>query len=109
MSGMDDTDPETMVQAIAHLKELGYDHDLDIRDAKLMMRSDDGYVPFAGTEVDHVYRFEGETNPSDESIVLGISGGDDGARGVLVSSYGPDAAEGHDIVLGELDLGDRWR
>lgn len=106
---MSDAHPDTMVGAMAQLRDLGFDRDLDVRDEQLMMRTDDDFVPFGGTHVDHVYRFEGDTNPADESIVLGISGGPDGAKGVLVSTYGPESEDGHDVVLASLDLGDRWR
>ena len=105
---MRDVDPETMVEAITHLREVGFDRDLDVRDERLMMRDGSDFVPFEGTHVEHVFRFEGETNPSDESIVLGIAGGPDGAKGVLVSTYGPESEDGHDVVLRTLDLGDRW-
>ncbi len=105
---MSPTDPETVIDAIAALRERGFDADLDVVGESLIRRTPDGTEPFAGTHVDHVFRFEGDSNPSDESIVIGISGGADGRKGVLVSTYGPDVDRGHEIVLGSLDLGGRW-
>jgi hypothetical protein len=40
------------------------------------------------------YRFEGNTDPADEAIVLGLACPQCGVRGVLVSAYGPDADAG---------------
>jgi hypothetical protein len=37
------------------------------------------------------YRYEGNTDPGDESVVFGIVCPDCGAKGIVVSAYGPDA------------------
>lgn len=100
--------PETMVGALAWLRAQGYDHELDVRDGRLAIRTDDGFEAYDGRAVDHAFRFEGDSDPADMSIVLGISGGTHGARGVFVSSYGPEANRDHDAVLRSLDVGDRW-
>ena len=38
-------------------------------------------------EIEQVYRYEGDSNPSDESTVYGIAS-KDGLRGILVTAYG---------------------
>jgi hypothetical protein len=41
--------------------------------------------------VERVYRFEGPSDPADEAIVLGVCCPKCGARGIIVSAFGPDA------------------
>ena len=43
-------------------------------------------------EVVEVHRFEGESNPDDESIVVAVACRSCGWRGVLVSAYGSSAS-----------------
>lgn len=51
----------------------------------------DGAHGAAAVVVQHTFRFEGESDPGDEAIVLGVGIGECGARGIIVSAYGPDA------------------
>jgi hypothetical protein len=41
--------------------------------------------------VDRVFRFEGASDPDDEAIVLGVRCPHCGAKGVVVSGFGPSA------------------
>ena len=41
--------------------------------------------------VDQQFRFEGDSDPGDEAIVLGITLPEWDKKGILVSAYGPDA------------------
>jgi hypothetical protein len=55
-----------------------------------------------GAIVDHVYRFEGDSDPADEAIVLGVHCPNLGVRGVVVSAYGPSIDRDHEAVLRAL-------
>ena len=46
-------------------------------------------VAASDLEVVEVHRFEGESNPDDEAIILALASRGSGWRGVLVSAYGP--------------------
>ena len=83
---------------------------MDVPDSEsdaLRLLADDGYVgdfsldgeslgcPHCGRShrpeqlvVRHTFRFEGDTDPGDEAIVLGLECPACGARGVVVSAYG---------------------
>ncbi len=41
-------------------------------------------------EIDEIYRFDGMTNPSDESIVYAISATKHDIKGLVINSYGAD-------------------
>ena len=52
--------------------------------------------------VRHTFRFEGDTDPGDEAIVLGIECPTCGMRGTVVSAYGPDASPEFMALLDHL-------
>lgn len=83
--------PSTVTEAVEQLAREGYTDDLHLQGGELG-------CPACGTEhptdlvvVDRVYRFEGPSDPADEAIVLGLRCPACGARGSLVSAFGPDA------------------
>ena len=52
--------------------------------------------------IDRMQRFEGNEDPSDGEIVVALSCGDCGQRGVLVLGYGPAANPDDQDVLAKL-------
>lgn len=83
--------PDTVVEALAHLRELGYTTEEDLRGKVLRCGNCHTEAEMAHLMADHVYRFEGMSNPSDEAIVVGVTCPACRAKGVLVSAYGPMA------------------
>ncbi len=77
----------SLVDALRHLKENGYTIDLQIADDKLKCTSSGTSLDPDECKVDHVYRFEGKSNPSDSSVVYAISSDSRKIKGVLVSAY----------------------
>ena len=53
--------------------------------------------------VRHTFRFEGDTDPGDEAIVLGVECPECGMRGIIVSSYGPEASPEFLALLDQLN------
>jgi len=86
---------------LAALREAGFDRDFEVRDGSLVLR-DHGPVDPRGLHIDLQYRFEGASDPDDESLVLGLHDPGTGARGVLVSAYGPSASAGEAEILSVL-------
>jgi hypothetical protein len=66
---------DTVTEAVVFLTSCGY--------------SGDG----AGLDpvVDYLFRFEGPSDPADEAIVMGVRDPVSGARGMVVSGFGPTA------------------
>jgi hypothetical protein len=81
----------TVTDAVALLDREGYGDDLHLDDDGLDCRSCGTTHPTDLVEVDRVFRFEGPSDPADEAIVLGLRCPACGARGSLVSAFGPDA------------------
>jgi hypothetical protein len=81
---------DTLSEAINGLKQRGFSLDFNLAENCLVCNNDQFDVK--DFEIKEYYRFEGNTDPSDEAIVYAIES-TKGHRGVLVSGYGI-AAEG---------------
>jgi hypothetical protein len=81
----------TVTDAVALLGREGYGDDLHLDGEGLDCSSCGTTHPTDLVEVDRVFRFEGPSDPADEAIVLGLRCPACGARGSLVSAFGPDA------------------
>ncbi len=79
----------TLLEALEDLKKQGYRDELTITEDGLFNNAD----PLDPKEfsIDSFHRFEGPSDPADESIVYAISSEHLGLRGVLVGDYGPNA------------------
>lgn len=77
--------PDTLSQVINRLRQQGYTADLNQHEDNPLWLDPDAYM------IDNVYRFEGPTNPDDESILYALSSSKYGTKGVLVNGYGLSA------------------
>ena len=77
----------SLVDALRDLKEKGYTVDLQISDNQLKCTSSGHKFDPEDCIVDEVYRFEGQSNPADSSVVYAISSPSKHIKGVLVSAY----------------------
>ena len=92
----------TLSQTINGLMAAGYNLDLNVKeDCLICHKSDSSFSP-EEFKIDKLYRFEGATNPEDESIVYAISSQKFNIRGVLVNGYGPSADEATSKLVDRL-------
>lgn len=77
----------TLTSAIDGLRERGYTYDFKQCEHHLTCEKLEKDFKPTNFTIKHVYRFEGMTNPSDNSVVYGIEA-DDGTKGILVDAYG---------------------
>lgn len=78
----------TLSETINGLVKAGYNFDFNIQDECLICHHDNIALSPDDFEIDKTYRFEGESNPADESIVYAISSAKFKVKGVLVNGYG---------------------
>ena len=86
---------------IEALRAAGYAGDYEIVADRLVLRGR-GPVDPADVHVDQQYRFEGASDPDDESLVLALHDPVTGDQGVLITAYGPSASAAEAAVLGGL-------
>ncbi len=82
--------PDTVSAATTALRDEGFEHEADVRGGAVVLRVDGDWTPTGTVDVERIHRFEGSSDPGDESIVLGVHDRASGRRGVLVAAYGPD-------------------
>jgi hypothetical protein len=97
-----DDAPDTVTDAVELLRSKGYDLDFDVREGAVACQLDGGWQACADAEMEWSFRFEGPSDPGDESIVIGIHWPATGRRGVLVSEYGYDTPPEKAEVLQRL-------
>ena len=91
--------PDTVTEAVAFLASKGYVDDFRLAADGIVDASTREVHPLQNAVVDYTFRFEGDSDPGDEAIVLGVHCGDWKRKGVVVSAYGPDADPEHTAIL----------
>ncbi len=80
--------PDTVSQALEMLRREGYTEDFNLQLDCLECRNGQFRVFHNEFHIDKFYRFEGNSDPADESIVYAISSEKHRLKGVLVNAYG---------------------
>ncbi len=102
----DKEEERTMTNVEARLTKDGFTEDFKITDDRLHTITDPSktYGP-EDVQIVDFYRFEGESDPDDMSILYAISC-NDGTKGTITNSYGPLAdTEIDEFLLKVEDLG----
>lgn len=89
---------ETVVEAIDDLKKRGFEKDLNYAfDINICVKVSD-YLQPEDFHIVETYRFEGQTNPSDEDVVYAMSSKDGKIKGVFTGAFGL-YDDGHSIEV----------
>ncbi|MBO9631545.1 MAG: phosphoribosylpyrophosphate synthetase [Chitinophagaceae bacterium] len=83
---------DSLVDALSDLKERGYDADFATQTVCLYCGDLDLRLDPEDFHVDEFYRFEGDSNPDDSSVLYAITSAT-GVKGTLVDAYGAYAGE----------------
>lgn len=78
---------ETLTEALEGLRQQGFTQDYNLKSDHLHCQPDNIELRPADFDVVDVYRFEGMTDPGDESVLYAIEA-KNGNKGVLVDAYG---------------------
>ncbi len=92
----------TLSETINGLKKEGYSLDFNINKEFVVCNSPNIILSPDDFEIEKVYRFEGETNPDDQSILYAISSPKFNVKGVLVNGYGISSNEESDTLISKL-------
>jgi hypothetical protein len=95
---------DTVVEALAGLRARGYTLDFNLAFDKLVCNQNSACLNPSEFEITETYRFEGETNPSDEDVVYAIASKEGGLKGVLTSAFGIYADNLHSDMIKKLSF-----
>lgn len=88
----------TVLEALKILKERGFNYDYNINATEIINNPDH-------FEIVHIYRYEGETNPDDESMVFGIKS-KSGKKGVYVCGFAANSFSNADKIVLDISIKD---
>jgi hypothetical protein len=95
---------DTVSVALNSLKERGFTKDFNIAFDKIICKETNECLNPHEFEITEVYRFEGESNPSDEAVVYAVESQDGNIKGVLVNAYGLYADPMSDDMIKKLSI-----
>lgn len=79
---------DTVTEAINDLRSRGFEVDFNIAFDKLLCVQNNVCLNPTEFEIVETYRFEGDTNPSDEDVVYAVESKDGSMKGIVTSAYG---------------------
>lgn len=79
---------ENLIEAINGLKEQGYTEDFNLKQNCIECRNGEYKIFHDEFHIDKSFRFDANTDPSDESIIYAISSEKHQLKGILVNGYG---------------------
>lgn len=94
---------KTMVDTLNDLKARGYDYDFNIKEDCLHCAQLGRQLSPEEFEVVEVHRFEGASDPDDNSVVYAIEG-PEGIKGTLVNAYGIYSDPATDKLIAKLHI-----
>jgi glutamine synthetase type III len=93
----------TLSETIQALMKEGYTLDFNIGNSCLVCNHTKNEFSPDQFVIDKIYRFEGVSNPDDQSILYAISSETLGVKGVLVNGYGISADEDTNDLIAKLE------
>jgi hypothetical protein len=93
---------ETLVDATNDLMKRGYTANLSLEGDTIDDKSQNIHMGADDFEIDEFYRFEGQSNPSDMSIVYAINSPKYSTKGILINAYGTYADDSSSAIAAKL-------
>lgn len=92
----------TLSETINALKKEGYTMDFNILNDCIVCQPTNAALAPEEFIIDKVFRFEGASNPDDQSVLYAISSTKFRVKGVLVNGYGISADAATDAIIAKL-------
>lgn len=94
----------TLSETMNELRKEGYVEDFNLQQNCLECRNGKFKVFADEFKIDKYFRFEGQSNPSDQAILYAISSDKHDIKGVLVNAYGIYSEPVTDEMLQKLEI-----
>ncbi len=87
----------TLSQVTENLRSKGFNEDFEMTDKGFTAKKTGIVLPPDKVKIRKVYRFEGESNPGDMSVLYAMET-DEGVKGILIDAYGTYAGNEPDAL-----------
>lgn len=94
----------TVTEAIKAFRDEGYNLDFNLAENCIICAN--GKFEAEEFEITKVFRYEGDSDPADESVVYAIES-NNGTKGILVTAYGAYADSMSQKMINKLSMRDR--
>lgn len=101
---MSTKEDSTLSETINALRKEGYTEDFNLKENCIEASGGQYKMSHQEFKIDNFYRFEGETDPSDEAILYAISSDKYHLKGVLVNGYGVSSDPLTDEMIKKLKV-----
>lgn len=95
---------ETLTEAIEGLRKQGYTEDFNLKQNCIECRNGAYKIFHDEFHINKFFRFEGQTDPADESILYAISSEKYQLKGILVNGYGISSEPVTNEMLHKLSM-----
>lgn len=95
---------DTVTEALSDLRSRGFTTDFNLAFNAIKCSSTGKCLSPAEFEIVEHYRFEGESNPSDEEVVYAVASKDGSMKGVHVSAFGTYSETVDDALIRKLQM-----
>lgn len=96
--------PDTVTGTLQELKTRGFIVDFNIAFDKIICSDNKICLNPHDFEIVEVYRFEGDSNPSDEDVIYAIESKDRQVKGTMTSAYGMYAETASADMIKKLSM-----
>jgi hypothetical protein len=90
---------ETLTAALADLHERGFTEDFEYETKFLRLQRTATNYPASDLNIVEVYRFEGMSDPDDNSVLYAIENTAGDVKGVIIDGYGASASAEKSLFL----------
>lgn len=99
-------DFETVTEAIEQLKAKGYKKDFNLLSEQecLVCNNNEHILTPEEFDIDYVFRFEGMSDPADETVLYAISSSKHNVKGILINAFGIYANETASKIIQKLNM-----
>lgn len=95
---------DTLLDAINSLRKQGYSKDFNLHADSISCIEEDIKLHPEDFVVEKYFRFEGETDPAEESVIYAISSKDGKVKGLLINAYGIYGDTISNEIMGKLKV-----
>src|SRR4030095_2146120 len=94
---------QTVLEIIQTLRDKNYTENFEVKNGRILAKNSG--MNFGPQEliIEKTYRYEGESNPSDNAIVYAITA-KNGAKGILLDSYGAYSDAGLAKIIADIPV-----